>query len=329
MQPARITAVVLSVLVVLACGPAGQPAPEPPDWILLIHGGAGVISPDTAADERERYAAGLRSALAAGRDVLDRGGSAVDAVEAVLMLMEDDALFNAGRGAVFTWDGTHELDASIMDGAGHGCGAVAGVTTVRNPIRLARLVMDRSDHVLFAGEGAEAFADSTAVERVDNHWFDTARRREALEKKKAGQDRLGTVGCVARDRAGDLAAGTSTGGMTGKRFGRVGDSPIVGAGTWADNGTCAVSCTGIGEEFIRYGIAQRIGDMMEYGGLSLQEAADQVVHHILEEGDGGLIALDADGNAVMAYNTIGMFRGAASSAGRFEVAIWDEPERPQ
>jgi beta-aspartyl-peptidase (threonine type) len=319
MSPVRIAAVLIPIIFLSACGPADEPVEGRPEWVLVIHGGAGVMSRDGLSDSRQAYAAGLKAALDAGAAVLDRGGSALDAVETVLVLMEDDPLYNAGRGAVYTLDGGHELDASIMNGADHANGAVTGVTTVRNPIRLARLVMERSKHVLFAGPGAEEFANSTDLPRVENRWFDTEERRKALEK-------AGTVGCVALDRNGDLAAGTSTGGLTGKRFGRVGDSPIVGAGTWADNRTCAVSCTGTGEEFIRYGVAQRVGDMMEYGGFTLAEASEQVVHGILQEGDGGLIALDRSGNAVMVYNTGGMFRGIASSDGKFEVAIWDETE---
>lgn len=321
MRPARAILIIAAVLLSPSCRSPAPSQASPPDWVLVVHGGAGVISRDSLAGLREGYLDSLEEALTAGSLILEEGGSALDAVEAVITLMEDDARFNAGKGAVFTWDGDHELDASIMDGAGHRCGAVTGVTTVRNPIRLARLVMERSDHVLLAGEGAEEFAGSQGVERVANDWFDTDRRRKALENK------LGTVGCVALDRHGNLAAGTSTGGLTGKRFGRVGDSPLVGAGTWADNGTCAVSCTGTGEEFIRYGIAQRVGDMMEYGGLTLAEAADLAVHHVLKKGDGGLIALGAGGEVVMTYNTLGMFRGVASSDGRFQVSIWDEPGR--
>ncbi len=319
MLSARTAVVLFAALFLSACSPLEEQVAGPPEWMLVVHGGAGAMSREHMADRRQDYAASLQAALDAGAELLNRGGSALDAVEAVLVLMEDDPRFNAGRGAVYTWEGRHELDASIMNGTDHATGAVTGVTTVRNPIRLARMVMERSQHVLFAGEGAEAFADSTDLPRVENNWFDTEERRKAWEK-------LGTVGCVALDRNGDLAAGTSTGGLTGKRFGRVGDSPIVGAGTWADNRTCAVSCTGTGEEFIRYGVAQRIGDMMEYGGLSLLEAAEQVVHGILQEGDGGLIALDARGNVAMVYNTGGMFRGVASSDGRSETAIWDEAE---
>ena len=319
MPSARTAVVLIAVLFLSACGPPEEETAGMPEWVLVVHGGAGVMSREHMAESLQDYAAALRAALDAGAEVLDRGGSALDAVEAVLVLMEDHPRFNAGRGAVFTFKGGHELDASIMNGSDHATGAVTGVTTVRNPIRLARQVMERSVHVLFAGEGAEAFADSTDLPRVENTWFDTEERRKAWEK-------LGTVGCVAMDRNGDLAAGTSTGGLTGKRFGRVGDSPIVGAGTWADNRTCAVSCTGTGEEFIRYGVAQRIGDMMEYGGMPLLEAAEQVVYGILQEGDGGLIALDARGNVAMVYNTEGMFRGVASSNGRFDVAIWDETE---
>jgi beta-aspartyl-peptidase (threonine type) len=284
------------------------------------------MSREGLADRRGDYAAALRAALDLGGAVLADGGSAVDAVEAVIVAMEEDTLFNAGRGAVYTWEGRHELDASIMRGADHATGAVTGVVTVRNPIRLARLVMEKSRHVLFAAEGAEAFAGAMGVERVENAWFDTERRRRAWRRMRTDAEEKGTVGCVALDRDGHLAAGTSTGGLTGKRFGRVGDSPLVGAGTWADDGTCAVSCTGVGEEFIRFGIAQRVADLMEYAGLPVAEAAERAIHGMLQPGEGGLIALDARGNAATVYNTNGMFRGVASADGRREVALWDEPE---
>ena len=298
----------------------------PPEWSLVIHGGAGVMSREKLADTKSEYVQSLRQALTIGAGTLTRGGTSLDAVENVLVFLEDDPLFNAGKGAVFNWEGSHELDASIMNGADHACGAVAGVTTVKNPIRLARLVMEESPHVLFAAAGAEAFADTTEVERVDPSYFDTEERRESLEKYRGQEEKFGTVGCVALDVHGNIAAGTSTGGMTGKKFGRVGDSPIVGAGTWADNATCGVSCTGTGEEFIRHGVAQRISGLMEYAGLSVADAAEKVVNGILREGDGGVIALDGKGNVAMVFNTNGMFRGSVSSDTPAEVAIWDEIE---
>ncbi len=283
--------------------------------------------------KKQAYLGALAAALADGRERLARGDRAVEVVEALLRRFEDDPLFNAGRGAVFTADGTHELDASIMDGANLGCGAVAGVTTVRHPISLARLVMEKSPHVLLAGAGAERFADEMGVERVPNAWFDTPERREQLEKwrqrqaaKEAAAKAHGTVGAVALDRAGHLAAATSTGGTTGKRWGRVGDSPIVGAGTYADDRTVAVSCTGSGEEFIRHGVARELAALVAYAGKTPQQAADRLIHETLKPGDGGLIALGRDGAIVFSFSTLGMYRGAADANGRFEVAIWEAAE---
>jgi len=320
------------LLSVLACGaPPRQPAE--PRFALALHGGAGVILRDTPPAVREAYLQGLQAALREGRDRLARGEPALDVVEAVVRLLEDDPLFNAGKGAVFTEDGRHELDASIMDGRTLACGAVAGLRTVRHPITLARLVMERTPHVLLAGEGAERFADTTGVERVENAWFDTPRRRAALERflqqrdaQDAGPDAArGTVGCVALDVHGHLAAATSTGGMTGKRFGRVGDSPVIGAGTYADDATCAVSCTGTGEEFIRHVAAHEVSALVRHAGLPLAEAARTVVFERLRPGDGGLIAVSRDGEIALVFNTPGMFRGAADSQGRFEVGIWEGP----
>jgi len=295
------------------------------DWAIAIHGGAG-SSPDSRTPaENDAYLAGLRTALQHGVSVLDGGGAALDAVEQVIRLLEDDPLFNAGKGAVFNHDGGHELDASLMDGASLACGAVAGVTTVKNPISLARLVMERTRHVLLAGAGADRFAEEMDVERVDQDYFYTEARHESLQRvledeRRKGEEH-GTVGVVALDRKGNLAAGTSTGGLTGKKHGRVGDSPIIGAGTYAKNATCAVSGTGVGEEYIRHGIAQRISDLMEYRELSLDSAVNHVVHEILRSGDGGVIAVDHNGAISMAFNTPGMARGAADSTGRFDVQL--------
>ncbi|MEX2173202.1 MAG: isoaspartyl peptidase/L-asparaginase [Pirellulaceae bacterium] len=258
--------------------------------------------------------------------------------------MEDEELFNAGKGAVFNSAGGHELDASIMDGRTLGCGAVAAVTTVRHPISLARLVMEKTRHVLLAGDGAEKFADEMQVERVENRWFDTDKQRAAWEKARAAQaesgatngrgyadtgatngrgyaDHYGTVGCVCLDSHGNLAAGTSTGGLTNKKYGRVGDSPIVGAGTYADNATCAVSCTGTGEQFIRHAVAYDISARLAYLKQPLNEAVSDVLRKRLNPGDGGIIAVGADGTIVMDYSTGGMARAAADASGRREVAI--------
>lgn len=323
-----------------ASEPAADPAPRK-EWALAIHGGAGTVPRDIEAERRIGYEDSLRAALRVGADLLDGGSDALDAVEATIRAMEDDPRFNAGRGAVFNREGRNELDASIMDGRNLACGAVAGVRTVRHPISLARAVMERTRHVLLAGDGAEAFADVAGVERVDPSFFRTEERWERLQRMlereegeagKAGsasgaadpdEGRRGTVGVVALDRGGNLAAGTSTGGLTGKRWGRVGDSPIVGAGTYADNRTCAVSATGVGEEFIRHGVARAIAARMEFAGQTVAEAAQAVVGTVLREGDGGVIALDARGEIAFAFNTTGMYRGAADSTGRFDVAIWE------
>jgi beta-aspartyl-peptidase (threonine type) len=271
---------------------------------------------------RDRYLAGLEAALKAGTELLDNAGTSLDAVERVIAILEDDIQFNAGRGATYNAAGEHELDASIMDGATLACGGVAGVRTVKNPIGLARAVMEQTRHVLLAGPGAEAFAAEIGVERVDPSYFDSAARRRSLEAELA-ESGGGTVGVVALDRHGNLAAGTSTGGLTGKKVGRVGDSPIIGAGTYADNRRCAVSGTGVGEEYIRHSVAFAIGALMEYEGLGLQAAVDRVIDETLDPNVGGIIALDPQGRIAMRYNTASMLRGAADSSGRFEVMIWD------
>jgi len=294
-------------------------------WALAIHGGAGVIPRSMEPERAESYRLSLENALRLGSGMLDEGGRALDAVERVIRLMEDDPLFNAGRGAVFNHEAGHELDASIMDGRTLECGAVTGVTTVKNPIGLARRVMERTDHVLLSGAGAERFADEMGVDRVDPSYFSTERRRRQLESKQtesAATREHGTVGVVALDRHGDLAAGTSTGGLTDKLYGRVGDTPIVGAGTFADNASCAVSATGRGEEFIRHGVALTVCRIVQREGRTLEAAAREVIHEVLEPGDGGIIAVDAGGRLVLEFNTEGMYRGSADSSGRFDVEIW-------
>lgn len=313
-----------------------QSAPEPPPsvmWAIAIHGGAGTIDPDTPAQQRDAYEQSLTRALVAGRDLLAKGTPAVEVCEYVVRMLEDDPLFNAGRGAVFNELGEHELDASIMDGATLRCGAVAGVKTVLHPVTLARHVMTDTRHVLLSGDGAEKFADSTDVARVDNRYFDTERRRRVLEevlreREQTGalvpsepKHRYGTVGCVARDRDGRLAAATSTGGLTGKRWGRVGDTPILGAGNYA-NADVAVSCTGTGEEFIRHGVAREVAARVKFAKQSLAVATHEVVHQVLRPDDGGLIAVDKHGNIATPFNSSGMYRGVADADGRFEVRIF-------
>lgn len=326
-----------SVLLLL-CGCASTRSTlQTPRFAIAIHGGAGVLSKTAKSDEVAAYQDSLRRALTVGRDMLASGSTALDTVEAVVRVLEDDPNFNAGKGAVFTAAGTHELDASIMDGRDLSCGAVAGVRTIKNPISLARKVKEQTRHVLLAADGAEKFADDMKVERVPNSYFDTDKRRRSLEewKKENGVAdaglrppySYGTVGCVALDSKGDLAAATSTGGMTGKRFGRVGDSPIIGAGCYANNNTCAISCTGTGEQFIRHGVAKTISDRMELAGESANAAARYLVFKTLNPDDGGLIVVSKSGDVVMLFNSEGMFRGAADSTGRFEIGIWNEMTR--
>jgi isoaspartyl peptidase/L-asparaginase-like protein (Ntn-hydrolase superfamily) len=309
-----------------ADGRAQRQQASRPDWVLVVHGGSGKrLDPDL----EPQYRAGVEAAMRRGAEQLERGGSSLDAVEAVVSLLEDDPLFNAGKGAVFTHAGTHELDAAIMSGRDRAAGAVAALRTVRHPIRLARLVMERTPHVLLVGEGAEAFATAMGVERVDNSWFDTPRRRRQLEEEIERQHRqaaptgasMGTVGAVALDRAGHLAAATSTGGTTNKLPGRVGDSPLVGAGTWADDASCAVSGSGKGEQFIRHAAAARVSMLMAYGGRTLAQAADDVIGSVLRPDDGGLIAVGSDGSVAMPFSTEVLVRGVVDARGRFEVAI--------
>jgi L-asparaginase / beta-aspartyl-peptidase len=305
-------------------------------YAIAIHGGAGTVPRATLSAEREqRYRTGLAVALDAGFAVLERRGSALDAVAIAVRSLEDDALFNAGHGAALTRDGAAELDAAIMDGRQMRAGAVASVRHVRNPIDLARRVMEKSRHVLLVGSGAEEFALEENFTLVPNHYFRIAERIEQLEFEQRGQrvsDLVppappapqGTVGAVARDRQGNLAAATSTGGMTNKRPGRVGDSPIIGAGTYAKNGVCAVSATGHGEYFIRAVAAHHVCAAVEYRGLTLAQAVHELLHEKLRQlgGDGGLIAVGACGEVVLEFSTEGMFRGARDSAGRREIAIY-------
>jgi beta-aspartyl-peptidase (threonine type) len=330
---------------------AAETGPRP--YGLVIHGGAGVIERKTMTIEVEtQYRAALAQARDAGYAVLERGGSALDAVVAAIKIMEDSPLFNAGKGAVMNADGICELDSSIMDGRNQAAGAVAGVRQIKNPITLARTVMEKSEHVMLTGTGAEKFAVQQKFELVPNEYFQTDFRRKQLEKAKqreAGKptsllgsptaipvaareldyfDRTahyGTVGCVALDRNGDLAAGTSTEGMTNKKFGRVGDAPIIGAGTYANNGTCAVSATGWGEFFIRVGVARDIAAQMEYKHSSLGEAAAASIAKVgALGGDGGVICIDREGNVAMPFNSLGMYRGYKLSTGAAQIEIFGE-----
>jgi L-asparaginase / beta-aspartyl-peptidase len=288
----------------------------PPKWVLVIHGGAGRINPQRLnPEEQKAYESSLQRALEIGKSMLSKGSTALDVVEAVIRYLEDDSLFNAGKGAVLNAAGLPELDASIMDGNSRKAGAVAGVSHIRNPISTARLVMEHSVHVLLAGKGAEDFARSQKAEMVDPQYFITFKAREDYLRAASALDKSGTVGAVALDIYNNLAAGTSTGGMLMKRHGRIGDSPIIGAGTYADNSTCAVSCTGHGEYFIRNAVAFDMHARMKYLGVPVQAAADSIIHGVLKRsgGSGGLIALDRQGNYSMCFNTEGMFRGVVSA----------------
>ncbi|MCW5520914.1 isoaspartyl peptidase/L-asparaginase [Aureitalea sp. L0-47] len=312
-----------------------------PTFGIVIHGGAGTILKKNMSDSMETaYKQKLEEAIRVGHEILVNGGTAMEAVTRTINVMEDSPLFNAGKGSVFTHDETNEMDASVMDGATLNAGAVAGVTRVRNPIDLAVEVMDNSPHVMLAGKGAESFAEERGIELVEPSYFYTERRFQSLQRiKKIEKDRqvsatfedpfikdskFGTVGCAALDKNGNLAAGTSTGGMTNKRWNRIGDAPIIGAGTYANNTTCAVSSTGWGEYFIRAMVAHDISAMMEYKGVSLQEAASEVIQKKVPDlgGDGGIVAIDKDGNVAMEFNTAGMYRAHMNADGELSIGIY-------
>jgi beta-aspartyl-peptidase (threonine type) len=321
--------------------------PQNPRLAFVIHGGAGVIRRGSMTPEREKeYKAKLEEALLAGYKALQAGKSSLDAVEIAIRMLEDSPLFNAGKGAVFTADGKNELDASIMNGKTLAAGAVAGLHHVKNPITLARAVMEKSPHVMMIGDGAEKFAKEQNIELVDEKYFWTQPRWDALQKilqqeKEAATpkpkgtsqnfaelpyNKFGTVGAVALDKDGNLAAGTSTGGMTNKKYGRVGDAPIIGAGTYANNDSCAVSATGWGEFFIRIGVAHEICSLMEYRAMPIQSAADLVIKQKLQKlgGDGGIIGLDKFGNIAVSFNSEGMYRAYINSEGKPVVEIYKD-----
>lgn len=363
-----LSSLALACAVALASSASAQSSPAARDlvqqapagkWAIVLHGGAGVIERKSMTPERDKaYRAGLDEAMHAAARVLDRNGSAVDAVEAALQVLEDNPLFNAGKGAVFTADGKNELDASIMDGRSMMAGAVAGVTRTRHPITLAKTVMLKSPHVFLVGAGADEFAASMGLEQVAPSYFFTEPRWQSLIRqlkresaplpaRPAGAPpepkqqslleltpqedpdahKWGTTGIVVRDRSGNVAAGTTTGGTQAKRFGRVGDSPVIGAGTYASNHSCAVSATGTGEYFIRMTVARSICALVEYKGMKLQPAVDEVMKQLGEiKGDGGVIALTPDGQLAWGFNTPGMFRGRLVEGGTLQLGVYrDEP----
>lgn len=323
-----------------AAAPSGESSQK--DWALVIHGGAGVISKEMPDSVKQSYREDLDKALVIGENILKEGGSSLDAVEQVINYLEDNPRFNAGKGAVFTHEGDHELDAAIMAGNSRDAGAVTGVKTVKNPISLARMVMENSKHVMFAGEGAEQYADEMDVERVNQDYFYTERRYKAwrraikegdaqssvLKENKSpdmlhyDKEKYGTVGCVALDKEGQLVAGTSTGGMTNKMYGRVGDVPVIGAGTYASE-IVAVSMTGWGERIMEAVSGHTVSEYMKHKPATLEEAGNYLLREVLESGDAGMIAVDKYGNTLMDMNTQGMFRGTADSESRREVAIWE------
>lgn len=331
----------LSILFLSSCGweyiaveeTEGNPSTKK-EWALVLHGGAGTIEPDRfTSEQKQAYGNSLEEALRIGERILRKGGAAMDAVEAVIVYLENDSLFNAGKGAVLTYEGHTELDASIMDGKSLNCGAVTGIQNIKNPIQAARLVMDSSDHVFFSGPGATRFALEQGLEWVDSLYFITEKRMESYLRNKEKylsshriekEWKYGTVGCVALDKNGDLAAGTSTGGMNMKKHGRIGDSPMIGAGTYADNRSCGVSCTGWGEYFIRAAVAHDVHARMLYGDRSLVESASEVIQEVIPDlgGNGGLIAIDQLGNIEIVFNTSGMFRACSDSEGRRELGMF-------
>ncbi|CAB9493601.1 isoaspartyl peptidase/L-asparaginase family protein [Alteromonas macleodii] len=335
-----ISALAASLAIVSTDASAADAHQESPQVAIAIHGGAGTILKSSMTAEKEAaYKKVLTQAVKHGYALLQDGAKGEVAVVETIKILESSPLFNAGIGAVYTFEGEHELDASIMHGGSKNAGAVAGVKTIRSPIEAALLVMNESPHVMLSGTGAEQYAKQNGLDQVDNSVFDTEFRKQALDKAKArmeqasngygtqqGNERFGTVGAVVLDDKGNIVAGTSTGGMTAKRFGRIGDSPVIGAGTYADNASCAVSATGHGEYFIRYNVAADICARMKYQGLTLNDAANTVVNDVLVKagGDGGVIAIDGKGNIAMPFNSAGMYRASIDINGEVTVAIYKD-----
>ena len=340
---------IFTFLIVFSCKNDSKSSPEiiqkevkKAEFSIIIHGGAGSIRRDNISEEKEaEYRQKLEEAIRVGYDILKNGGTSLDAVQKTIIVLEDSPIFNAGKGAVLTFEGTNEHDASIMDGQTLNAGASAGTKTIKNPINLARAVMDQSPHVMLSGYGAETFAKVQGLEIVEPNYFITEQKLKSLKRVQdsnknkvasfynddINDSKFGTVGCAALDKYGNLAAGTSTGGMTNKRWGRIGDSPIIGAGTYANNNTCAVSSTGWGEFFIRGMVAYDISALMEYKGLSLKEAAKEVIQNKLpsigEQGaTGGIVAIDKNGNMAMEFNTQGMFRATMNDKGELYIGMF-------
>ncbi|RUO36581.1 isoaspartyl peptidase/L-asparaginase family protein [Aliidiomarina sanyensis] len=356
MGKTRLALTIAAVITLVGCGAdsgdaTGQAQAAQQDEVnfgLVIHGGAGTITRENMTPEREEaFKAALNAALDAGYAILEAGGESMDAVIAAIQVMEEEPLFNAGRGSVYTFDGGHELDASIMHGGLLDAGAVAGVRTVKSPIQLAREVMENSRHVMLSAEGAAEFAEERGLELVENSYFNTEHRYEQLqralellrEEDRTGDQiaqsgtwdpafNMGTVGAVAVDQRGNIVAGTSTGGMTAKRYNRIGDAPIIGAGTWADNASCGVSATGHGEYFIRYNVSAQVCSRVKYLGESIEEAGAHVIHNVLLPvgGTGGVIIMDAQGNFSMPFNTEGMYRGARTQREGTVIGIYQQEE---
>lgn len=335
----KLTICLLSIILLIAFVGIqdGNAQKQKKDWAIVLHGGAGTISKDLPDSIKQSYMNDLSEALSIGEEALENGESALDVVEKVINYLEDNPKFNAGKGAVFTHEGAHELDAAIMVGNTREAGAITGVKTVKNPITLARHVMENSSHVMFAGDGAEEYADQTGVERVDQEYFYTDKRYESYkraleEDSQSGMEKdsetnwedykYGTVGCVVLDKNGMLVAGTSTGGMTNKKYGRVGDVPVIGSGTYASD-VVAVSMTGWGEKIMRAVSGNTVSSYMKFREATLEEAGNYLLNDVLEPGDAGMIAVDNKGNLYMNMNTSGMFRGMADSEGTREVAIWE------
>lgn len=325
----RLLNITLICILIMSCTP--NATKKSPKAVLVIHGGAGWISKGSVSDSMEQaYVNTLEKSLLKGREIIKNNGSSLDAVQAAIEHLEDSPLFNAGKGSVFTFDETNEMDSALMDGATTNAGAATGISTIKNPIQVARAVLDHSVHVFLSGSGAEAFALKKGLTQVDPSYFFTQNNFDNLLKAKASmkevkQNKLGTVGAVALDKNGNLAAGTSTGGMTNKRFGRIGDTPIIGAGTYAENGVCGISATGHGEYFIRYVVAHDIAARIKYANQSIEQASTEVIEMLKANGGlGGVIGLDATGTVVMPFNTKGMFRGYISLDGDPIVALYKE-----